>query len=123
MGVTFHNMVHFGVPSLVTDHNFFSFFGFPLKEGDIETAFSGTNNAIITESAARKYFPDEDPIGQRIVSHGYDFFISGIMYLYGFGAVNRARRHIPHLFRVRLWREKCVVCQDGFMGTFCCRSR
>ena len=80
MGVTFHNMVHFGVPSLVTDHNFFSFLGFPLKEGDIETAFSGTNNAIITESAARKYFPDEDPIGQRIVSHGYDFFISGIMY-------------------------------------------
>ena len=80
MGVTFHNMVHFGVPSLVTDHNFFSFFGFPLKEGDIETAFSGTNNAIITESAARKYFPNEDPIGQRIVSHGYDFFISGIMY-------------------------------------------
>ena len=80
MGVTFHNMVHFGVPSLVTDHNFFSFFGFSLKEGDIETAFSGTNNAIITESAARKYFPDEDPIGQRIVSHGYDFFISGIMY-------------------------------------------
>ncbi len=58
----------------------FPFFSFPLKEGDIETAFSGTNNAIITESAARKYFPDEDPIGQRIVSHGYDFFISGVMY-------------------------------------------
>jgi putative ABC transport system permease protein len=37
-----------------------------LKEGDIETAFSGTNNAIITESAARKYFPDEDPIGQIV---------------------------------------------------------
>lgn len=51
-----------------------------MKEGDIETAFSGTNNAIITESAARKYFPDENPIGQRIVSHGYDFFISGVMY-------------------------------------------
>ena len=80
MGVTFHNMVHFGVPSIVTDANFFSFFSFPLKEGDIETAFSGTNNAIITESAARKYFPDEEPIGQRIVSHGYDFFISGVMY-------------------------------------------
>jgi putative ABC transport system permease protein len=57
VGVTFHNIVHFGVPSLVTDHNFFSFFGFPLKEGDIETAFSGTNNAI---------FPDEDPIGQIV---------------------------------------------------------
>lgn len=56
MGVTFHNMVHFGVPSLVTDHNFFSFFGFPLKEGDIETAFSGTNNAIITESAPGNIF-------------------------------------------------------------------
>lgn len=80
MGVTFHDMVHFGVASIVTDHNFFSFFGFPLKEGDPETAFSGINNAIITESAAKKYFPGEDPIGQRIVSHGSDFFISAVMY-------------------------------------------
>lgn len=114
MGVTFHNMVHFGVPSLVTDHNFFSFFGFPLKEGDIETAFSGTNNAIITESAARKYFPDEDPIGQRIVSHGYDFFISGIMYDIPRNSHIQAEVILPMFGSFKSWEWDSGFCYDTY---------
>lgn len=73
-------MVNFGVTSLITDRNFFSFFSLPLKEGDVETTFSGPDNVIITESAARKYFPGENPMGQPIVSHGHHFTVSGVMY-------------------------------------------
>lgn len=79
-GITINNMVYFGITSLVTDHNFFSFFTFPLKKGDINTAFSAPDNVIITESAAKKYFPDEDPIGRQIISHGYHFSVSAVMY-------------------------------------------
>lgn len=79
-GVTINNMVNFGVQTLITDHNFFSFFTFPLKTGDIPTAFSASDNVILTESAARKYFPNEDPIGKTIFSHGWKFTVSAIMY-------------------------------------------
>ena len=79
-GVTINNMVHFSITSLVTDHNFFSFFTFPFKDGDINTAFSAPDNVIITESAAKKYFPDEYPIGQQIISHGYNFSVSAVMH-------------------------------------------
>jgi len=78
-GITMHNQVTFDVPCLITDHNFFTFFSFPLKEGDISTVFSGPYNAIISESAARKYFPGEQAIGQSITNHGYEFFITAIM--------------------------------------------
>lgn len=79
-GVTINNMVNSGVQILVTDHNFFSFFSFPLKKGDIRTAFSAPDNVILTESAVKKYFPKEDPIGKTIHTHGSQFTVSAIMY-------------------------------------------
>lgn len=79
-GVTVGNRVNLGVPILVTDHNFFSFFTFPLKEGDIKTAFSAPDNVILTESAVKKYFPNEDPIGKIIYTHGSQFTVTAIMY-------------------------------------------
>lgn len=79
-GVTINNVVNFGVKTLITDHNFFSFFTFPLKTGDIATAFSAPDNVILTESAVKKYYPNEDPIGKTIISHGYKFTVSAVMY-------------------------------------------
>jgi putative ABC transport system permease protein len=49
---------------LVADSNFFSFFNFPLVAGDPSTALKGTNKIVITESVARRYFGDENPIGK-----------------------------------------------------------
>ncbi|SHF14142.1 ABC transporter permease [Dysgonomonas macrotermitis] len=79
-GVAIQDIVHFDFVSIVTDHNFFSFFTFPLKEGEIKTAFSKPDNVIITESTANRYFPDENPIGKTVRYHGSDFTISAIMY-------------------------------------------
>ena len=78
-GLTLHGKVAFGIRTLITDNNFFSFFSFPLTEGDPSTLFSGPDNVIITESAARKYYPNEDPVGQPVSSHGYDMTIAGVM--------------------------------------------
>lgn len=79
-GVAINNMVNWGVKVLIADHNFFSFFTFPLKKGDIRTSFSAPDNVILTESAVKKYFPEEDPIGKIIKIHGSQFIVSAIMY-------------------------------------------
>lgn len=52
---------------LVADSNFFEFFSFPLVEGDARTALQGVNKIVITESAAKRYFGDENPIGKMIL--------------------------------------------------------
>lgn len=79
-GVTINNIVTFNITSLITDNNFFSFFSFPLKEGNINNILSAPDNVVITESASKKYFPGENPIGKQITFHGYDFVVNGIMY-------------------------------------------
>lgn len=53
----------------VADSNFFNFFDFPLIAGNANTALTGPNKVVITESTARKYFGyqgagDLSPIGK-----------------------------------------------------------
>ena len=49
------------------DSNFYDFFGFQLLEGDPETVLRGPNKAVLTQSAVRKYFGNENPIGKTIL--------------------------------------------------------
>ncbi|MBO6525219.1 MAG: ABC transporter permease [Balneolaceae bacterium] len=49
------------------DSNFYDYFGYRLLEGDPETVLKGPNKAVLTESIARKYFGDLNPIGKTIL--------------------------------------------------------
>ena len=49
---------------LVADSNFFKFFSFPIIKGNSETFLQGPNKVVITESVAKRYFGNEDPIGK-----------------------------------------------------------
>jgi putative ABC transport system permease protein len=51
---------------LYADSNFFSFFNFPLLEGDKKTALKEPHTIVITQAIARKYF-DGSPIGKFLV--------------------------------------------------------
>lgn len=57
--------------TLVSDPEFFEFFGFELLKGDAKTALVGPNKIVLTESNAKKYFGDEEPIG-KILLRGSD---------------------------------------------------
>jgi putative ABC transport system permease protein len=46
------------------DSNFFTMFSFPLVEGDPATALKDINSVVLTQTAARKYFGDQDPMGK-----------------------------------------------------------
>jgi putative ABC transport system permease protein len=57
-------------------------FTYPLLKGSRETAFARSASAVITESAARKYFGDEDPIGQTLTldfGASVDVTVTGVM--------------------------------------------
>lgn len=51
---------------LFADPNFFSLFSFPLEKGDAANGFNSPDFIAISESAAKKYFPNENPIGKQI---------------------------------------------------------
>jgi putative ABC transport system permease protein len=50
----------------IADSNFFTFFSFPLLRGNPATALDDPNSIVLTETAAKKYFGDEDPIGKIV---------------------------------------------------------
>ena len=49
------------------DSNFFQFFGYRLKEGDIKSVLKEPNTLVLTEAMAIKYFGDENPMGKLLV--------------------------------------------------------
>jgi putative ABC transport system permease protein len=61
------------------DSNFFSFFSFELLTGDPDTALAKPQSVVLTESIARKYFGEENPIGKKLTFGGLpDFVVMGV---------------------------------------------
>ncbi len=67
----------------VADPELFEIFDFPFVRGNLETAFPNPNAIAITESAAKRLFGDEDPIGKTITAesnhHGGERTITAIL--------------------------------------------
>jgi putative ABC transport system permease protein len=62
------------------DSNFQQLFNFPLVEGNAAHIFRGKNELLITESTAKRYFGDKDPMGERISYQGQqDFVVTGVL--------------------------------------------
>ncbi len=51
---------------LMTDPSFFNMFDFKLKAGDAKSALNEPYSIVLSESLAKKYFGDEDPINQTL---------------------------------------------------------
>lgn len=63
----------------ITDPAVFDVFDFKLLKGDKITALQGPNKTVISQSAAKKYFGEEDPIGKTISWDGNrKFEVTGI---------------------------------------------
>lgn len=63
-----------------TDSNVFEQFDFPLIRGDKATVLQQPGSLVLTESTARKYFGDTDPIGKRMKFDGViELEVTGIM--------------------------------------------
>ncbi len=65
----------------LTDPGFFRMFTFPFVMGNAETALADKNSLVLTESTARRYFGDEDPIGKilHLDQLESDFKVTGVV--------------------------------------------
>jgi putative ABC transport system permease protein len=65
----------------LTDPGFFRMFSFPFIKGDAETALAQKNALVLTESTARRYFGDEDPMGKvlHLDQLEQDFRVTGVV--------------------------------------------
>ena len=70
---------------LTTDENFFTFFDFPLIDGDPKTVLSQPATIVISEKTAKKYFGNESPMGKTLWSslsrnsQPVELVVSGVM--------------------------------------------
>ena len=58
---------------ILVSADFFRAFGIPLRRGRFFTAADAANSpqvAIVSETTARQFFPNEDPLGKRITGQG-----------------------------------------------------
>jgi putative ABC transport system permease protein len=51
---------------IFAEHSFLEIYDFKFIKGDAKTALTNANELLITESTAKKYFGDEDPIGKTL---------------------------------------------------------
>lgn len=64
---------------LFADSRFFSFFNFPLIEGDAATALGKPFSVVLSQRAARKYFGQSDPVGKVLTyNHKYPLEVTGV---------------------------------------------
>ena len=62
------------------DSTFLDVFTFPLVRGDPQTALTAPFTVVMTEERARKYFGQEDPVGQVLrLNNAHDFMVTGLL--------------------------------------------
>jgi putative ABC transport system permease protein len=66
---------------MYADSTFFKAFSHQFVTGSSKAALNGPNKVVLTESAANKYFDNEDPVGKilKIGSSGVDYEVTGVM--------------------------------------------
>lgn len=65
---------------MAADSTFFRIFDFKFLYGDPETALVTPHSIVLTEELARKYFGDENPLGQGItLERQMEFIVTGVL--------------------------------------------
>ncbi len=67
---------------IIVDQSFFDIFSFDILSGDRNNLITDINSLVLSEHAAQKYFPDENPIGRMLRIKNYEdereFVITGV---------------------------------------------
>ena len=72
------------VETILVDSSFFHLFNLPFIYGNAASSLTTNRNIVLTESTARKFFPNQNPIGKKFNYKNYDdtpayYMVSGII--------------------------------------------
>lgn len=65
--ITVNNENFYEDKILRSDQAIFDIFTFPFRQGNPETALSNKSSIVLTKDAAKKYFREQNPLGQEII--------------------------------------------------------
>ncbi len=110
---------------LYADQNFFKFFSFKLNSGNAQTVLNNPFLVVISQEMAKKYFGNENPIGQKLKitsDSTYLFQVSGVAenapsnssINFNFVASVSSMEHIPAMMNML----KSQVLQGGAFKTY-----
>jgi len=83
-GISLGEKSFFDVIVGIADPSFFKMFTFPLLKGNPDTALVEPRSIVVTESLARRFFGDEDPMGKILtlpagITSGDAYTVTGLM--------------------------------------------
>lgn len=78
--ITYKNQQVLQPGILLTDPSFFDVFSYHIIRGNVATALSEPYSIILTESTAKKYFGNQDPMGQTLLINMFDSTGYGALY-------------------------------------------
>ncbi|HKB43968.1 MAG TPA: ABC transporter permease, partial [Chitinophagaceae bacterium] len=78
--ITYKNQQVLQPGILLTDPSFFDVFSYHISRGNVANALSEPYSIILTESTAKKYFGDKDPMGETLNLNMYDSTGYGVLY-------------------------------------------
>lgn len=95
---------------LAVDTTFFDVFDFPLVRGNAKTALRSVNGLLISESMAKKYFGDEDPMGKQLLVDSDSYMVEVV----GVFKDVPENAHFHFDFLVSYLREKSLDDDDEY---------
>jgi putative ABC transport system permease protein len=76
--ISYNNQLFQEKNFMYADPSFFKIFSFNLLKGNVADVLNAPDKLVITQTAAKKYFGTEDPIGKILKVGDQNFMISGI---------------------------------------------
>ncbi len=78
--VMHYNDRYFKEPGILfADSTFFKVFSFDMVRGNPDKALSGPGKIVLTESAATRYFGQEEPLGKILKTESRSYMVSGVI--------------------------------------------
>ena len=94
--------------AMVTDSSFFSVFSFPFAEGRPQSAMQAQNEAVLSESFARKAFGTGPVLGKTFDLYGKRYIVSGVVKDFENTHFNQTDIFLPYSFLISEWGERIV---------------
>jgi putative ABC transport system permease protein len=80
--IEYHDKRFYETKLLRVDPHFFDVFDFAFAAGDKSNALSNIHGIVLTESVARKYFGNDNPLGKTVrinLNNGTDYIVSAVL--------------------------------------------